>query len=108
MKKYYLILLVFILLSSSVVFAGARYNIPGLCYHQVEKKPSGRFSLAASKFTEQLKYMKEHGYSSVNSDELLDIINSGKPFPSKKVIITFDDGYKTVYTQAFPKSSCPH
>lgn len=102
MKKTLVLVLFYFVATCCILLAGERFDIPALCYHQVEPKASGRFSLSIRKFTEQLAYIKKHGYSSINSDQLLEIIKSGKPFPSKKVLISFDDGYKTVYKYAFP------
>ena len=34
--------------------------------------------------------------------DLYDFLHSGRPLPSKPVILTFDDGYLDAYTNAFP------
>jgi peptidoglycan/xylan/chitin deacetylase (PgdA/CDA1 family) len=80
----------------------ARESIPGLCYHQILPKATGLFELSTEDFRKQLSLLKVRGYQSLNSQQLLDIL-TGKTQPiGKSVVITFDDGYKSVYEHAFP------
>ncbi len=41
-------------------------------------------------------------YEVISLDELTEKVYSGKPLPSKAVVITFDDGYKDNYLHAYP------
>ncbi len=79
-----------------------RHDIPGLCYHQVEPKASGKFSLSVEKFREQLQYLKSRNYQALNSDDLEKIFVNGGAVPDNPVVITFDDGYRTVFDHALP------
>ena len=80
----------------------ARSDIAAFCYHQVEPATSNKFSLTTEKFTAQLEYLHQRGYKSLNSDELLSALASDAPPIDKAVVITFDDGYRTVFEHAFP------
>lgn len=97
------ILICFIIFCSLIYTVDARSDLPILCYHQVEPKASGKYSLNLDKFKEQLAYLKTRKYQTVNSDGLLEYINGTASDTEKKIAITFDDGYRTVYDYAFPE-----
>ena len=69
-------------------------KIPVLLYHSISDDNS-RMSLKVNIFENQIKYLKNNGYTSINFDE---IDQSAK----KQIIITFDDGYKDVLVNALP------
>lgn len=58
----------------------------GFSYQRVEKE----------KFEQQMRYLRDHGYQSILFE------NMDKPLPDKAVLITFDDGFTTVYENAAP------
>lgn len=67
-------------------------DIPILMYHQIGEEVNpyqyGLF-VSAKNFEEQMKYLKEAGYTPIHFDEIYNIKNIKKP-----IIITFDDGYE--------------
>ena len=69
-------------------------KIPILLYHSISDDNS-RMSLKVNIFENQIKYLKNNGYTSINFNE---IDQSAK----KQIIITFDDGYKDVFFNALP------
>ena len=46
--------------------------------------------------------LHEAGYRALGLLELVDHMHQGLPFPERSFAITFDDGYRSVYEQAFP------
>ena len=57
--------------------------------------------ISRSCFREQLAYLKRKGYSFVSMTELVNTIkNKGKP--GKKVVLTFDDGFRNIVENAYP------
>lgn len=74
-------------------------TVPILCYHGILDNPWGIESLfvRVNEFEEQMKYLSENGYTPLFVSEIKNASNYEKP-----VIITFDDGYLDVYTNAFP------
>lgn len=70
-----------------------------LMYHAVDEKAWGDTSLfvKTSEFEKQMNYLKENGYKTLFLSEIDTAFNYDKP-----IIITFDDGYKNVYDNAFP------
>jgi peptidoglycan/xylan/chitin deacetylase (PgdA/CDA1 family) len=83
-------------------------RVPILMYHHVEDVPSNAdayrrdLSVSPEKFRAQLRYLKQEGYESITLNDLALHLTVGKPLPPKPIIITFDDGYRDAYTQAFP------
>ena len=75
-----------------------------LMYHSLLKDPArhGKYVVSPDLFESDLKYLKEHGYSFVGMQELIDFVYSGAPLPKKSVVITFDDGYYNNYLYAYP------
>lgn len=95
-----LAVLLLLAISTSAIYA--RSDIPAFCYHQVEPVTSNKFSLSTEKFTAQLEYLHQRGYKSLNSDELLSALAPDALPTDKAMVITFDDGYRTVFDHAFP------
>lgn len=49
-----------------------------------------------------MQYLKDNGYTTLSLDEFYNFLIENDPIPYKSVIITFDDGYKDNYENAFP------
>lgn len=81
-----------------------KIKIPVICYHSINKDPSGKSSIIISpeKFRQHLKAIKDNGYITLTMAQFNDYILGDKPVPEKSVLITFDDGYMDNYTNAFP------
>ena len=78
-----------------------RKNTPRvLLYHAVEDHVSPYtdrlgVSVSPAMFEANLRYIKEN-YNVISVDDL------NKPLPENPLVITFDDGYRSVYEHAFP------
>ena len=70
--------------------------------HTEELGPSGELTLPDDVFEKVIRDLKVAGYNSINCQELFAHLSSGKPLPSKPVLLSFDDGFKDFYTDAFP------
>jgi peptidoglycan/xylan/chitin deacetylase (PgdA/CDA1 family) len=75
-------------------------KIPILVYHKIGNRLEwGITRHKVSQFEQQIKYLKEQGYRSLKTDEAF--YREGSK-DSKEVLLTFDDGYESVYSHAFP------
>lgn len=83
-------------------------RVPILMYHHIADPPSGAnrierdLSVSPARFAEQLQYLRDAGYQTIQLKDLLYHLTLGYPLPAQPVIITFDDGYVDNYTQAYP------
>jgi peptidoglycan/xylan/chitin deacetylase (PgdA/CDA1 family) len=76
-------------------------RLPILTFHALEDLPSVT-SFPPKLFRFGLTMLHEHGYRTISLLEVADCLRTKKSFPGKSFVITFDDGYETVYKLAFP------
>lgn len=57
---------------------------------------------SAEDFEAKLQFLKANGYNSVTADAVVAFVSEEKRLPSKSVMLSFDDGRKSVWTIAFP------
>jgi peptidoglycan/xylan/chitin deacetylase (PgdA/CDA1 family) len=79
-----------------------------LCYHrfvarpETLKKAESQYQLPLSEFKWQMGYLRDNGFNPVSLDQLEAYWFDGKPLPPKPVLLTFDDGFKSIYEKAYP------
>jgi peptidoglycan/xylan/chitin deacetylase (PgdA/CDA1 family) len=74
-------------------------QVPVLMYHEIVtdlRKPPGETVITLERFAEQMKFLSEHGYTPISTDELVRFMRSGGTLPPRPVVLTFDDGWKNV------------
>ncbi len=85
-----------------------KLDVPILLYHYISQPPARAdvyrrdLSVTPERFAEHLQYLKDAGYTTITLDDLLYALAQGKPLPAKPIILTFDDGYRDNYENAFP------
>lgn len=89
-------LLVILGLSSSV------QSLVVLQYHHVSEKTPASTSISPSLFASHLDFLAKNEYDIMAMPDFFKLMHEGKPIPDRTAIITFDDGYMSVYTEAFP------
>lgn len=72
-----------------------------LCYHSIDDS-KWDISVPKNKFIWQMHYLKRKRYYFATLDEILAYKKKEIDLPRKTVAITFDDGYRSVYQDAFP------
>jgi peptidoglycan/xylan/chitin deacetylase (PgdA/CDA1 family) len=76
-----------------------------LCYHHIvpEESPINTNAIiSVSEFEQQMKYLYEHGYYTAKLNDIEEFLYTKKALPENTVLITFDDGYESNYTYAYP------
>mgnify|MGYP003939726135 CR=1 FL=1 len=87
---------------------GFAATVPILMYHYLSDPPPGAdairsdLSVGPAQFEAQLAYLREQGYHTISLKQLSYALSRNEPLPAKPIVITFDDGYRDQYTNAFP------
>lgn len=74
-----------------------------LMYHSIADNSDDPFSVPIDEFRTQLSWLSEHGFEVVHLSFLLQLIEQHMySMLSKKIVMTFDDGYQDFFTNALP------
>ena len=81
-------------------------QIPVLAYHKIDQPTSdvklrGAFT-SPKNFAKQMLYLKKQNFVFYTATELIDFYKQNGVFPDRAITVTFDDGWKDNYTNAFP------
>jgi peptidoglycan/xylan/chitin deacetylase (PgdA/CDA1 family) len=97
------VLIVLVLTGAFYVFyMRPRYTVPVLMYHSIAIDKQSSLSVTPENFKKQMEYLNKAGYSVLSLDELVKGIVKGERFSGKQVVLTFDDGFRDNYIEAFP------
>ncbi|MEA3249046.1 MAG: polysaccharide deacetylase family protein [Patescibacteria group bacterium] len=83
-------------------------TVPILVYHHIREPKAGlsaadrQYEVTPEVFEAQLAYLQEEGFESIPISDIAAAFSEGKPLPERPVVITFDDGRDTQYTEALP------
>ena len=86
----------------------ATLRVPILIYHYLSANPNPRdrlrtgLSIAPDVFDAQCRFLATHGYTTITLDDYLAARAGLRGLPPHPVILTFDDGYRDFYTNAYP------
>jgi peptidoglycan/xylan/chitin deacetylase (PgdA/CDA1 family) len=85
------------------IYSDGYQTVPVLCYHQFSpKKSKNKISVSEETFDRQMAYLKNNGYTVITLKQFDDFIEYRRRPPRKSVLITIDDGWRTVRTIAYP------
>ena len=74
-----------------------------LGYHNFSKKaPVTDMLMRTSEFREQMAYLRRAGITVISMQEFLEWRLGTRTLPARCALITLDDGWKSVYTDAYP------
>jgi len=76
--------------------------VPILCYHRFANHCNSPLCMPAHIFEQQMKYLDENGYRVISFAQLNEFLEYRHAIPKKAVIISIDDGYRSVYDVAYP------
>ena len=76
--------------------------VPVLAYSAFTKAPGSTTALTQAAFDDQMRYLKDNGYTPVSIDAFFDFLEFKDDLPTKAVLITIDDTGQGTYDVAFP------
>ncbi|ADR33468.1 polysaccharide deacetylase [Sulfuricurvum kujiense DSM 16994] len=79
--------------------AASDRKVPVLCYHRFGTEVVDSMTIKSAAFTEQMEWLKANGYTVIPLDTAVGYLQGKiKSIPAKSVVITVDDGHKSVYS----------
>ena len=85
----------------------SKAGIPVLNYHAIDgnmaANPDSRnVSVSLQSFKNHMEWLHKHGYKSISDADLRALVLHRKPVSGKHMLITFDDGYYSLFQHAQP------
>ncbi len=106
MLRRSILLLALCLLAAPAAFAAAtREKLTVLSYHEIADPKdalSPDYAVTPTMFVRQMDWLRNNGFHFVTVDDLLADETGRRPLPDKAVLISFDDGYRSMYDHAWP------
>jgi peptidoglycan/xylan/chitin deacetylase (PgdA/CDA1 family) len=84
------------------LYANGVQVVPILCYHRFADRCDSNMCIPAETFASQLEYLKQNGYHTISLAQLAEFLAYREAIPAKSVVITMDDGYRSIYDIAYP------
>lgn len=81
---------------------------PVLMYHHIQTPEEAQAENAVSLtvntdiFAQQMQYLQDRDYNPISMADLNSFFDQGAVLPAKPIMITFDDGYNDIYSDAWP------
>jgi biofilm PGA synthesis lipoprotein PgaB len=94
-----------LLLAPARLLADTGEALTVLSYHEIADRGDALvplYSVTPTDFVRQMDWLRNHGFHFVGVSDVLAGRAGKKPLPDKAVLITFDDGYQSVYDHAWP------
>lgn len=83
-------------------------RVPILMYHRIARRNDSlpditqRLTVDPVDFRRQMNWLVAHGFRSITQRELFEALFGRRALPARPVLITFDDGYRNVLSEAAP------
>lgn len=90
-------------LAGPVMASQAEWRVPILVYHRFAATVTDSMTVRSSTFEDHLRVLRSQGYSVIPLHDLLDYLYGRRAgLPAKAVVMTADDGHRSVYQVMYP------
>jgi poly-beta-1,6-N-acetyl-D-glucosamine N-deacetylase len=79
-----------------------RDQVVVLTYHHVAEKSTQLYTVTTEQFAQHMSFLDENDLQPITLAEFVHFMDTGSLPTANAVLITFDDGYESYYTEAFP------
>ena len=107
LKHFAKIIICTLSLFSAFAFSQDRYGV--LAYHSVVDESAAENqkqyfpqTISAQTLIKHFNWLKENGYNVISWQQVIDAENGKGTLPDNAVLLSFDDGYETMYNVVFP------
>lgn len=76
--------------------------LPILLYHRFGSVAADSMTVTTPVFESHLHYIKNHGLQVISLRQMVELYRRKSILPPRLVVLTADDGHRTIYTEAFP------
>lgn len=76
--------------------------LPILMYHDVRTDGAGKDVVTPGELAEDLRRLRQEGYTAVTMAQVLAYVDEGRPLPEKPIMLSFDDGCQSTVTVVLP------
>jgi len=73
-----------------------------LQYHHISESTPPATSISPERFSQHMAWLADNQYHILSMEDLLALLKKSEALPDKTVVITFDDGYTSIYSAAWP------
>jgi len=80
--------------------ASRMMEVPIILYHDIDGK--GAFSVDSATLRKHFEFFRDNNIKVVPLSDFLSRMDNPKPYDGRVLVITFDDGYKSMYTKLMP------
>lgn len=77
------------------------YKVPILTYHSIDTSGSV-ISIDPDGFKNQMRFLKDSSCNVISLNEAVMHLRNKRSFAKNSIVITFDDGFKNFFSEAFP------
>ncbi len=102
MRHFLLFFCIIVLASPSFAAAPDGSGVTVLIYHRFGEEDYPSTNIGVQRFREQLEYLQKNDYTVIPLQQLIKALQEGKQLPERSVVITIDDGYRSVYENGWP------